>query len=416
MIPPLLKTLRNATRADLLADASAGLTTAVMLVPQGMAYAMLAGLDPIVGLYASTLPLALYALFGSSRPLAVGPVAMDSLMVAAGLLPLVQGDAVAYATHAAMLALLVGAIQIALGLLRAGYLVSFLTESVIVGFTAAAALIIGLSQLRSAIGVDLPRSQQIHVILSSAVGRLDELHLATVMVTALTVGTLVVLKRRAPRFPRFLLVVVVGTLATWGADLHGRGVAIVGEVPGGLPSLSFPAVPLATVVDLVPIAFAIALIAMMEAIAVARRYDDDVVPDRELMSIGIANLGAGVVGGYPVTGGFSRTAVNEAAGARSPVAGLVTSGLVVLTLLFLTDLFHFLPRAVLASIIMTAVTGLVDTATLRRLWREERPQFGVALVTFTATLALGIQLGMAIGVGASGVLFGWRSLRSPQEA
>lgn len=407
---PLLRTLRAATRQDLLADASAGLTTAVMLVPQGMAYAMLAGLDPIVGLYASTLPLALYALFGSSRPLAVGPVAMDSLMVAAALLPLVpQGDAVSYAAHAAVLALMVGGIQLLLGVLRAGFLVRYLAESVIVGFTAAAALIIGLSQLKSAVGIDLPRSQQVHVILWEAVQRLGEVHLPTLLVSVVSIATLVTLKKRAPRFPRFLLVVAVGTLLTWGFGLNDLGIAIVGEVPAGLPGLSVPLIPLATIVELLPIAFAIALIAMMEAIAVAKRYDDDVVPNRELMSIGVANLGSGLVGGYPVTGGFSRTAVNEAAGARSPLAGLITSFVVVLTLLFLTSYFHFLPKAVLASIIMTAVVGLVDVTTLRRLWRDHRPDFAVAIITFAATLAVGIQLGMAIGVAASGLLHLWRA-------
>lgn len=408
---PIVHTLRTSSRAELQADFTAGLTTAIMLVPQGMAYAMLAGLDPIVGLYASTLPLALYALFGSSRPLAVGPVAMDSLMVAAGLLPLVHGDPASYAVHAAMLAVLVGAIQMAMGLLRAGFLVRFLAQPVILGFTAAAALIIGLSQLKSAVGIDLPRSQQVHVILGAALQRLDEIHPLTLAISVASVLTLVVLKKTAPRFPRFLLVVAAGTLVTWAAGLDALGVSIVGSVPAGLPGFSIPVVDLETLGALFPIAFAIALVAMLEAISVAKRYDHDVVPNRELVSLGLANLGAGVIGGYPVTGGFSRTAVNAQAGARSPLAGLVTSGLVVLTLLFLTSYFYFLPKAVLASIIMTAVAGLIDVEGLRRLWRECPVDFAVAIVTFVATLIVGIQAGMATGVVVSFAAFLWRTTR-----
>ena len=404
---PLVQTVRSSSREDLQADVVAGVTTAIMLVPQGMAYAMLAGLDPIVGLYASTLPLALYALFGSSRPLAVGPVAMDSLMVAAGLLPLVKGDAVQYAATAALLAMMVGAIQLAMGMLRAGALVRFLSQPVILGFTAAAALIIGLSQLKSAVGINLPRSQQVHVILAAAFENVGEVHGLTLAISAVSVLVLVLLKRHAPRFPRFLLVVALGTLAAWLGGLDQHGVAIVGAVPAGLPGLHMPAVDLALVGSLFPIALSIALVAMMEALSVAKRYDADVVPNRELMSVGLANVGSGLVGGYPVTGGFSRTAVNAQAGARSPLAGLVTSALVVVTLLFLTEYFYFLPRAVLAAIIMTAVAGLIDVEGLRRLWTTCRKDFAVAAVTFAATLALGIQAGMALGIAASFVAHLW---------
>lgn len=408
---PLLQSLRVATRDDLRADALAGLTTAIMLVPQAMAYAMLAGLDPIVGLYASTLPLAIYAFVGSSRPLAVGPVAMDSLMVAAGLAPLVVAGSQSYAAAAATMALMVGAIQVTLGVLRAGFLVRFLARPVILGFTAAAALIIGLSQLKSALGVDLPRSQQVHVVLLAAVENLGQVHPITLAITAASVATLVGLKRLAPRFPRFLLVVVAGTLAVWGLGLDAHGVSIVGDVPAGLPGFGLPAIDTSLLVPMFPIAFAIALVAMMEAISVAKRYDHDVVPNRELVGVGLANLGSGLVAGYPVTGGFSRTAVNAEAGARSPLAGLVTAGVVVLTLLFLTDLFYFLPKAVLASIIMTAVFGLIDVAGFRDLWARDRLDFGVAVVTGVATLALGIQTGMAVGVVASLLAFLARTAR-----
>lgn len=408
---PLISSLREASWDDLRADGIAGLTTAIMLVPQAMAYAMLAGLDPIVGLYASTLPLAIYALVGSSRPLAVGPVAMDSLMVAAGLAPLVVAGSGSYASAAATLALMVGAIQLALGLLRAGFLVRFLARPVIMGFTAAAALIIGLSQLKSALGVELPRSQQVHVVLMAAAENLTDTHPITLAITAVSVVTLLGLKKYSPRFPRFLLVVAGGTLAVWALGLDQRGVAIVGDVPAGLPALGMPTVDPSLLGPMFPIAFAIALVAMMEAISVAKRYDQDVKPNRELVGLGLANLGSGLVAGYPITGGFSRTAVNAEAGARSPLAGLVTSGVVVVTLLFLTDYFYFLPKAVLASIIMTAVFGLIDVRGLQALYRENRVDFGIAAVTWVATLTVGIQLGMLTGVVVSLVAFLARTAR-----
>ena len=408
---PLIQTLKATTRGSLRSDVLAGLTTAVMLVPQAMAYAMLAGLDPIVGLYASTLPLALYALVGSSRPLAVGPVAMDSLMVAAGLLPLISNDPEQYATAAALLALMVGGIQLVMGLIKAGFLVRFLAKPVITGFTAAAAIIIGLSQLKSALGISLPRSQQVHVILLALSEKLGEIHPLTLGITAISVVTLVVLKKVSPRFPRFLLVVAAGTLTTWAFGLDQMGLAVVGEVPAGLPSISLPWVNLELVGQLFPIALAIALVAMMEAISVAKRYDEagELKPNRELVGLGLANLASAVVGGYPITGGFSRTAVNAQAGAKSPLAGLVTAAVVALVLLFLTQYFYFLPKAVLASIIMSAVIGLVDIQGLRSLWNNNRMDFAVAMAAFVATLTLGIQIGMATGVGASLIALLWRT-------
>ena len=411
---PLIQTLKASTWCELRSDVLAGLTTAVMLVPQAMAYAMLAGLDPIVGLYAATLPLALYALVGSSRPLAVGPVAMDSLMVAAGLLPLISNDPEQYATAAALLALMVGGIQLLMGLVRAGFLVRFLAKPVITGFTAAAAIIIGLSQLKSALGISLPRSQQVHIILLALSEKIGDIHPLTLGITVISVVTLVVLKNVSPRFPRFLLVVAAGTLTTWAFGLDQMGLAVVGQVPAGLPRISLPWINLERVGQLFPIALAIALVAMMEAISVAKRYDaaGELKPNRELVGLGLANLASAMVGGYPVTGGFSRTAVNAQAGARSPLAGLVTAGVVALVLLFLTQYFYFLPKAVLASIIMSAVIGLVDLQGLSGLWKNNRMDFAVAMAAFVATLTLGIQVGMATGIGASLVALLWRTAKA----
>lgn len=408
-ILPILHTLRTSTKAQLRADAMAGLTTAVMLVPQGMAYAMLAGLDPIVGLYASTVPLVLYALVGSSRRLAVGPVAMDSLMVAAGLLPLVQGDAAQYAASAAVLALMVGAIQVLMGALRAGALVRFLSGPVIIGFTSAAAVIIAGSQLKHALGLSLPRSSHIVTMISDLVQNLGETHFLTLIMALASLATLSVLKKRAPRFPRFLLVVVLGTVVTAVAGLDALGLAVVGDVPAGLPAIGIPRVDLGLLPSLFPIALSISLVSMMEGLSIGKRYDDKtLVPTREFFGLGLANLGAGLISGYPVSGGFSRTAVNVQAGARSPLAGIVTAGIITATLLFLTPAFRLLPRAILASIILSAIVGLVDIAGARTLWKTDRTLFAVAVITFSATLGLGIPIGMGMGIGTSLVLRFWR--------
>ncbi len=410
---PLLEQLRGSTPQTLQSDLTAGLTTAIMLVPQGMAYAMLAGLDPIVGLYASTLPLFLYGLLGTSRQLAVGPVAMVSLLVASAVTPLADGDPARYLALASVLALMVGVMQLAMGVFRLGFLVKFMSHPVIAGFTSAAALIIGLSQLKHVLGVPIPRSHHVHEILLHAVERADEIHGITLAIALGSMLTLVVLKRYAPRFPRFLLVVAGGTALVWGLGLDARGVAIVGEVPDGLPGFSFPSADLASVRALVPMAIAISMVGFMESISVAKafaragRYPIDA--DQELKALGVANLAAGVVGAYPVTGGFSRTAVNAQAGAKTNLAGVVTALVVVLTLLFLTSLFTFLPKAVLAAIIMTAVFGLIDFAEAKHLWRVSRPDLAVMVLTFVATLTLGIEQGIAVGVLGSLAWFVWKT-------
>ena len=410
---PLLRMLRGYDGATFRSDAVAGLTTAIMLIPQSMAYALLAGLDPIIGLYASTIPLAVYALLGTSRQLAVGPVAMVSLLVASGVGAVAGDDPVLYTALAALLALMVGLMQWGMGLARLGFLVKFLSHPVIAGFTSAAALIIGFSQLKHLLGVDLPRSHHVHEIIIGAGQRIGEINPLTLGISAASIALLMVLKRWAPRFPRFLLVVVGGALAVWGLGLDSRGVAIVGSVPGGLPSPQVPTLGLSQITDLLPIAITIALVSFMESISVAKsfarthRYDVDA--DQELKALGLANVFGSFFQAYPVTGGFSRTAVNAQAGARTGVAGLVTAAVVVITLLFLTPLFHYLPKAVLAAIIMTAVFGLVDVKEARHLFHISKPDLAMMGLTFAATLTLGIEPGILLGVAASLVWFIWKT-------
>lgn len=412
---PIVDWLRHYQRSDLGADVTAGLTTAVMLVPQAMGYALLAGLPPIHGLYASVLPILMYAALGTSRHLAVGPVAMDSILVAGSVGALAAVGTEAYVLLAAALGMMVGVIQAALGFLRAGFLVNFLSRPVVAGFTAAAALIIAASQLGNLLGVSLSRTHHVHRVVSEALRALPQWSIATLLLGVASIAALVILKKWAPRFPAALGVVVVATFIVWLLGLSTTGVAIVGEVPAGLPGFQIPAVDPSVLVGLIPAAGTIALVSFMEAISVGRTFAQehryDIYPNRELIALGVANLTGGATGGYPVAGGFSRTAVNARAGARTQLAALVTCVVVVITLLLLTEAFYYLPKAALSAIIVAAVAGLVDIRGARELYRVKRTDFYLLVLTFLATLSLGIQWGILVGVGASVMLFLVRTTR-----
>ena len=406
---PIFGWLRNYQRADFGPDFVAGLTTAVMLVPQAMGYALLAGLPPIHGLYASVAPLLLYAIFGTSRQLAVGPVAMDSILVAGSVGAIATIGTENYILLAAALGVMVGVVQAGLGFLRAGFLVNFLSRPVVAGFTAAAALIIAASQLGHLLGVDLPRTHHVHRVVWEAVRSASSWSWPTLAVGASSIVALVLFKKRWPRLPAALFVVVASTLVVWTLGLSDRGVSVVGEVPAGLPGFRVPSVDTSVLVQLIPAAATIALVSFMEAISVGRTFAQvhryDIYPNRELIALGFANMTGGVTGGYPIAGGFSRTAVNVRAGARTQLAAIITCAVVVITLLFLTRAFFYLPKAALSAIIVAAVTGLIDIRGAAEVYRVKRADFYLLVLTFFATLSLGIQWGILVGVAASVLLF-----------
>lgn len=397
-------------------DLSAGLTVGVMLIPQGMAYAMIAGLPPIYGLYASTVPLILYAIFGTSRQLAVGPVAMVSLLTAAGIGALAEAGTETYIALAIALAVFVGLIQFLLGAFRLGFLVNFLSHPVISGFTSAAALIIGLSQLKHLLGVNISRSHHVHEIVLQALERFGEINWITFLIGMAGIGIIILGKRINRAIPGPLLAVLFGILAVWGFGLTDAEVKIVGEVPKGLPSFGMPTFNLETIQTLAPIALAISLVSFMESIAVAKAIqakhrDYKVEPNQELVSLGLANIGGAFFQSYPTTGGFSRTAVNDQAGAKTGMASMISAVLIILTLLFLTPLFYYLPNAILASVIMVAVFGLIDFKEAVHLWHSNRTDFVMLIVTFLATLTLGIEQGIGIGVVLSLAMVIYRTTR-----
>lgn len=399
--------------ADFARDLAAGAVVAVVLAPQGMAYALLAGLPPIVGLYAATVPLLAYALVGSSRHLAVGPVAIVSLLVHVACSKVAAPGTPAYLAAALQLALLTGLVQLLLGALRAGFLVNFLSRAAIGGFTSAAALLIALSQMQNLLGLSGRSGESAFQLMSGLLRHLADTHLLTMVIGLGAILLLLVLQRLAPLVPGPLVVVVVGTLLTALLQLDLAGVRTVGDLPRGLPPFAVPVFAYEQLSVLFPASLTIAMIGFLESFAVAgiiadrEKYRID--PNRELLGLGVANLATACFSGYPVTGGFSRTAVNHRAGARTGLAGLVTALLISAVLLWFTQLFHYLPTTILAAIVIIAVAGLVEAAEARYLFRV-KPSDGLTfLLTFLVTLGLGVEWGIIAGVSFSLLIFIWRS-------
>lgn len=391
-------------RETLWSDLAAGLTVGAMLVPQAMAYALLAGLPPEVGLYASTIPLFLYALFGTSRQLAVGPVAIVSLLSATALAGVSDEGTAGYVAAAGVLALLVGAVHIVMGLGRLGFLVRLLSHPVLVGFTSAAALIIGFSQVKHIMGVSIGRSEHFYETVWHLIQAAGDAHGITLAIGLGAIALMVGLKRWMPVVPGALAAVVVTTLASVLFDLEDRGVKVVGDIPQGLPAFTMPD-DFGLVGQLLPAAFVITLVGFMESIAVgkvyARRNRYEIDSNRELVGLGVANIGSGLFGGYPVTGGFSRTAVNAEAGAKTKLASLITAGVVLLVIVALTPLFTQLPSATLGAIVVVAVAKLFDFAEITHIKAVKSADFVTLVVAFLATLALGVELGIGVAVVAS---------------
>ena len=403
-------------KTDLQGDLSAGLTVGIMLIPQGMAYAMLAGLEPIHGLYAVTVPLLLYAIFGTSRQLAVGPVAMVSLLTAAGIAGLNASSPEQYLMYALTLAFLVGLIQFGMGVLKLGFVVNFLSHPVINGFTSAAAIIIGLSQVKHLFRINLPNSEHIQEMAVAIFQNIGDIHWITFGIGLTGIIIIKYGKKLHKSFPAPLVAVIIGIALVSGFDLTAQGVKIVGDVPSGLPSISSPSFDLSIWKTLFPIALTISLVGFAESFAVAKtiqakhknyRLDSN----QELMGLGMANFGAAFFRGYPVTGGFSRTAVNNDAGAKTMLASMISAALIVLTLLFFTGLFYNLPSAILAAVVLVAVSGLIDYKEPVHLWHKDKSDFSMLIATFIITLTLGIETGIISGMVLSLLVVIYRASR-----
>ncbi len=405
---PSIDWIQSYRLSDLRGDVVAGITVAVLLIPQGMAYSMLAGIPPVYGLYAVTIPLLLYGLLGTSRQLAVGPVAMVALLIASGLEGLADPGSVEYVQLAILLALLVGIMQLVMGLTGMGYLVNFLAHPVVAGFTSAVAIIIAVSQMRLLLGIDINRGGVIDT-LTALLRNIASLHLPTTLLGLSALVILIIGRRMSSLIPTPLILMVLSVLAVRLLELDIAGVKIIRDIPSGMPSFSLPHWESTSVRDLLPMALTIALVGFMESIAVAqklqgRHKDYNIDSSQELRALGFANLVGSFFQSFPVTGGFSRSAVNDEAGARTGLASIISSILIMLSLLFFTRLFYHIPIVALAAIIIVAVSRLIDFSEFKMLWRTDRQDALLWIVTFLVTLLISVETGILVGVGLSIVM------------
>ena len=417
---PILNWLAHYSTEKLSDDTVAAVIVTIMLIPQSLAYAMLAGLPPEVGLYASILPLIAYAIFGSSMTLAVGPVAVVSLMTAAAVSQVAAPGSSAYLGAAILLALLSGVMLIGLGLARAGFLANLLSHPVISGFISASAILIAVSQFKHILGIPVI-GHDMPTILASLWQNLGATNLPTFVIGVASIGFLFwVRSGLKPKLVQVgirenlagtltkagpVMAVIVTTACVAVFTLDRQGVSIVGVIPPGLPMPTLPALDFALARELIPAAFLISLVGFVESVSVghtlAARRRERIQPNQELIGLGAANLASGFGGGFPVTGGFSRSVVNFDAGARTPLAGVMTAVMIALTALFLTPLFEFLPKAVLAATVIVAVLSLVDLRAIHRVWVFSKPDFVAMATTIAIVLGVGIEAGIIAGVVVS---------------
>ena len=403
----------SAIKADLLA----GITVSLVAIPQSLAYAQLAGVPAYYGLYAALIPTVIGALFGSSNLLSTGPVAMTSLLTAASIAPLAAHGSELFYSYAILLALLSGLFQIAFGVLRVGILLNFLSNPVLMGFINAAAIIIGLSQLPTLLGIPAAQSEHFLLDITRVILHIDTAHLLSLCFGVSAIVSLVMFKKYAPKLPGVLITVASLTWISYAVGYGSLGGRVVGIVPQGLPTLSLPPLDWHATVALLPASFVIALISFMEAmssckvIAIKTRQPWD--ENKELVGQGLAKVAAAFCQSMPVSGSFSRSALNLASNARTPLSSLISAAFVLLTLLYFTGLLYHLPKPVLAAIIMMAVINLVNWQAIRNAWRASRDDGIAAIVTFLATLAFApnIQNGILTGIILSLSLLLYRMMR-----
>jgi len=427
---PILDWGRYYDRSTLTNDLVAALIVTIMLIPQSLAYALLAGLPPEMGLYASMLPIIFYAIFGTSRALAVGPVAVVSLLTVAAVSKIAVPGTSEYIVAAITLAFLSGLILFALGLFRLGFLANFLSHPVIAGFITATGIIIAVSQLKNILGIDA-HGHTIPDLSRSLAHNLSGLNWITAVIGVVTTGFLFWVRKGllplldslgvAPRIASIIVkagpiaAIVATTLVVWFFDLTAKGVQVVGDVPKGLPPFTMPSLSMDMWSNLIGAAILISIIGFIESVSVAQtlaaKKRQRIDPDQELIGLGAANLGASFTGGFPVTGGFSRSVVNYDAGADTPAAGAYTAIGLAGASLFLTPLIFHLPKATLAATIIVAVLSLVDFSVLKKTWHHSKADFAAVISTISITLLMGVELGVSAGVTVSILIHLYKSSR-----
>ncbi|MBE7628745.1 SulP family inorganic anion transporter [Tenacibaculum piscium] len=417
-IIPILDWLPNYKKTQIRGDVIAGITVATVLIPQGIAYALIAGLPPIYGLYAALIPQLIYAVFGSSRQVAIGPVAMDSLIVATGVSTLALIGSESYIAIAILLALMVGTMQLLLGVFRLGFIVNFLSRPVIIGFTSAVALIIGLNQFRNLLGVDFLQSDQVHILLEDIIHRISSFNTNTTIVGFIACLLIIIFRKINKKIPNALIVVILGIVVIrfFGDYLKLTDIAIVKNIPSGLPKFNIPIIDIALIKELFPIASTLVLVGYLEIISIgktleAKQDEYRIDPNQELVALGFSNIVGSLFQSYPTTSSFSRSAINEEAGGKTGISAFVSVIIVVLTLLFLTPLFYHLPRTILSAIIIVAVFNLINVSEAKKLWKANQLDFWLLIATFLATIFFGIEYGILIGASLSLIILIYRTSR-----
>ena len=411
---PVLEWLPQYQKGWFRHDLVAGLTVGVMLVPQGMAYALLAGMPPIYGLYASLIPLLLYAIFGTSRQISIGPFAVDAFLVLAGLSLIAEPQSPEYISLVILTGLAVGVLQLILSLLRLGFLVNFLSHPVVSGFTSAAAVIIAVSQLKYLLGIRIPRFNHVYQTFYYALTHLSETHWITLVMSIAGIALILLLKKLNKNIPGALIAVILGILITWIWRLDQHGLDTVGVVPRGLPHFEIPDMSWQRLVQIFPTVLAVSIIGIVESVGIAKSLESKhrsyvVVPNQELLALGVSKIGGAFFQSLVTSGSFTRSAVNNDSGAKTQLSSVITMLVIVFTLIFMTGLFYYLPNAILAAIIMLATKSLFDYQGAIRLWHVHRHDFYMMILTFLVTLLFGIEEGVLAGVLLSIAMVIYRS-------
>jgi len=401
----ILDWLPNYTRKDFAGDLKSGTTVGVIEIPQAMAYAVIAGLSPIYGLYGSLIPLLIYPLFGTSRHLALGIVATDMIIIASGASMVAAPGTDKYVTAVLLLTMLVGLVHIAMSLFRMGFLVNLLSKPVIYGFMVAAPIIIGFSQMGNLMGIELERTQYVGVLAMQIIEQIEMINPVALGIGAGGLVLLFVLQKINPLFPRALLLIASGGVAVWFFNLERFNVDVIGVVPAGLPSFELHEFTREDIRLLLPTVTTLVLIQLMAIMSLGKtfgnKYKYPIDPNKEFFALGMANFVGSFFQSPPISGSFSRTAVSDQAGTRTPLSNVVTAIIIGLTLLFLTPLFYFVPMPALAAVIIAATISLLDLSELRYLFKTKRSEAYIAIFTFLCTLIIGIQEGILLGIGAS---------------
>ena len=400
---PIVESLSTHNAEKWRKDLVAGITVAVMLVPQGMAYAMLAGMPPIYGLYSGLVPLFLYAILGTSRQMSIGPVAVSSLLVLAGVSQLAEPFSGRYIELVILAGLLVGIVQMLMSFMRMGFLVNFISHPVIIGFTSAAAIIIAISQLKDMMGIEMPRFSHSYESLQYAIQHIGETNIVSLVMCVSAIVFMVVLRKIKRAIPGALLAVIGAAALVYFIGEEKMGIDLVREVPKGLPAFHVPEVSWHNMMILLPTIFTVTIIEIVESISIAKVLQSKhgnykVRPDQELLALGLSKIAGSFFKAIPTSGSFTRSAVNNEAGAQSGFASIFTAIFIGLTLMFLTPLFYFVPKCILAAIILLSVKSLFEMQQAIYLWKIHRSDFFMMIATFIITLAWGIEEGVFAGV------------------